>query len=144
KLLYPIVNARQVYLKNILAFTQIGFLQNLLTLQSAVSLQFNCLELIIRILEEEASHGFSHSCADRREQHDDQNHSGEHAHGSSNAMPRHSRRPALHVKQVLLPPLTHIGYSPIARPGAFLAKTHLRFPSVLARESAIMRAQRST
>src|SRR5262249_9090303 len=49
----------------------------------------------------------------------------------------------LNVKQVLLTPLAHIGDSPIPVLGASLDTPHLRFISVRARESAIMRAQRS-
>jgi hypothetical protein len=41
---------------------QIGRFQNLFTLQTAVSLEFNGLQLKIRILKQQASCRFAHAC----------------------------------------------------------------------------------
>src|SRR5207253_9248423 len=81
--------------------------------------------LPIWIFEEEASRRFAHTCAERREQYDDQNHSGEHAHGSSNAMPRHSAGTDLHIEQVLLTPLAHIGYRSEEHTSELQSRGHL-------------------
>jgi hypothetical protein len=56
----------------------------------------------------------------------------------------HSAGTDFHVEQVLLAPVAHFGHASILRPGAFVDQLHFRFPSVLALESAMMRAQRST
>jgi hypothetical protein len=144
KLLYGIMYPREVYVKKIFAFMQIRGFQNLISLQSAVSLQFDCLYLKIRILKQQAFCTSAHAGISGAAQRSDQNYSEEYAHRPSDAMLRRSAGTDFHVEQVLLPPLAHIGHSSIARSGAFLAKIHPGFPRVLARDSAIIRAQRST
>jgi hypothetical protein len=104
----------------------------LFTLESAVRLQFDCFDLVIRVLEEEPFCSFSDShktaCAQNREQ----SHFPKHAHRAPNAVLRRSAGTNFHIEQMLLPTLSHIGEASIARSGSSLAKAH-PLPFVLAR-----------
>ena len=144
ELLYAVMDARQVHAENVFALLQIGYFQNVLALQRAVSLQFNCLQLIIPILEKEALGSFTPPDINGTAEPSEQHHSGKNNQSPSDSMLRYPAGADLHIEQVLLAPVAHIGHTPISRPGAFLDEVHLRVPSVLARESAMMRAQRST
>ncbi len=136
--MYP----RQVNTENVCAFMQFGCLQYLLTLKRTVGLQFNCSDSIVWILKEKASCSFARAEVNARGQPRDRNHFPQHAHGVANPVLSRSAGADFHIQEMLLPPLPHVGHSPIARSGRSFAKTHLLL-SVLARESAMIRAQRS-
>src|SRR4029077_17372275 len=87
--------------------------------------------VVIWIFEDKAFYSFARTCVARRAQNHEESHLPEHAHRAANAVLGRSAGANFHVEQVLLPTLPHIGQSPIARSGSFLAKTH-RLPSVLA------------
>ena len=138
------MDAGQVHTETVLALAQIGRFQNLLALQGPVRLKLNYIHLIIWILEEETPCAFARPDINGTAQPGHQNHPGENAQSPPNAMLGHSAGADFHVEQVLLAPVAHFGHAPILRLGAFVDHFHFRFPSVLALESAMMRAQRST
>src|SRR5205823_9286895 len=128
--------------ENIFAFTQRGRAQDLLARQIAVGLHFNRAQLVIGIFEKQAAASFA--CAKvkasaKAEREYDSRNSDERA---PIPLLRRGARTHLHVEQMLPAPLPPTGDAPIARTGA-LAICHRVFLSILARESSMMRTQRS-
>jgi hypothetical protein len=83
--------------------------QHLLTLESAVGLQFDCFDLVIWILEEKAFCTFARTYVTSSTQRDDQNRFPHHAHRAANAVLSRSAGTHFNVEQVLLSPLPHVG-----------------------------------
>jgi hypothetical protein len=81
----------------------------LLTLESAVGLQFDCLNVIIWILEEKPFYSLARTCIPGCAQDHEQSQLPEHAHRPANAGLGCSPGTDFHIEQVLLPPLPHIG-----------------------------------
>src|SRR5437867_12568179 len=133
------MDARQVHTENVFALLQIGYFQNVLALQRAVSLQFNCLQLIIPILEKEALGSFTPPDINGTAEPSEQHHSGKNNQSPADSMLRYPAGADLHIEQVLLAPMAHIGHTPSSRPGACVDERHLRVPAVRARQREVLR-----
>jgi hypothetical protein len=70
--------------------------------------------LIFRVFEEEAACSFAQAHVGGSKHRRNQEDSRKHAHGPANAVLGHSSRAHLHVEQMLLTPLAHVGYALIA------------------------------
>jgi hypothetical protein len=142
KPLQALTDTRQIHAEDIFAFTQIGHFKT----SRAARVPSVCSSIVFPIIGFSKKKRLAASRArDKQQRKPGQRHqSGEHSQNPACAMPRSSAGANFYVEQMLLTPLAKIGHALIALSRTSSSDFHLEVPSVLARESSMMRAQRST